>query len=187
MREGIVKRLRTAIFILLFLTTPLVPVAKAISGYVVNEKDSALPNVTVPVSALDRMCITDKKEKIFILDVPRGSYLVESVLIGDKRETLALALMSAGVSTHVALFASPLELPAVTVTAEPKPASILDPPFPRTRSTTIFSFFPQMNKSLASIRTGTHKQTRHSLGVNSPSRPNLQNGVWLTAAPTLYG
>ena len=126
------NRLQTANFVLLFLCAPLVLVAQSISGFVVNENGTALPNAAVTVSALHRMCASDENGKFAIPNVPRGLYLVEFALIGYKGEACELVVAAEDVSMRIVLTASPLELPALTVTAEPQPAFILEAPLSTT-------------------------------------------------------
>jgi len=124
--------LRLAILFFLLASITIVVDAQTFSGAVVNESNAPLSNVTVTILALHRTAATDENGKFAFVDVPQGSYVVEFTLIGYKKETRDVTMAEKGASADVVLFTSPLEMPALTVTAEPDPASIVESPMSTT-------------------------------------------------------
>ncbi len=106
--------------------------AQTISGSVANENGAPLSNVSVTIRALQRVNVTDNDGKFLFRKLVQGTYMVEFNLIGYKRETREVSVTTDDVSITIALKSTPLELPALTVTAEPQPASILETPLATT-------------------------------------------------------
>ena len=126
------KNARTllALTIAIIFSAPLF--AQNISGSVASENGAPLSNVTVTIRALQRNTITESDGKFFFRKLPQGSYIVEFNLIGYKKETHEVSITNDDASITIFLKATPLELPALTVTAEPQPASILETPLATT-------------------------------------------------------
>ena len=126
------NNLRSAAVAVLFSLISSLTHAQSLSGVVVNENDAPLAGVAVSISALHRMNTSDENGKFLVGNLPPANYLVEFSLLGFKKETREVGLASEDVRVRITLIASPLELPAVTVTAEPQPSSIQESPLSTT-------------------------------------------------------
>ena len=106
--------------------------AQSISGSVANENGAPLSNVSVTIRALQRVNVTDNDGQFIFRKLPQGTYTVEFNLIGYKKEVKEVSVAADDASIRISLTPTPLELPALTVTAEPQPASILETPLATT-------------------------------------------------------
>ncbi len=105
--------------------------AQSISGTVANEEGEALRNVSVIIPALHCNTDTNNEGNFSFKELPKGFYTIEFRLIGYKKETREINLTK-DTLLAIILKISPLELPAVTVTAEPQPTTIQESPLSAT-------------------------------------------------------
>jgi len=125
--RGIMHRTVRAL-VLLAMGVSSATIAQTISGTALNENQIPLQNVTVKIAALHRTATTDESGKFSFGNVPKGEYVVSLTMIGYKSVAMPVTVTSDTLSMYVVLSSSPLELPSVTVTAEPQPSSLLESP-----------------------------------------------------------
>jgi iron complex outermembrane receptor protein len=106
--------------------------AQTLSGSIVSENGAPLSNVSITIPALQRISVSDNDGNFVFRKLPHGTYIVEFNLIGHKRETREVSVTTDDASMTISLKPTPLELPALTVTAEPQPAPILETPLATT-------------------------------------------------------
>ncbi len=104
--------------------------AQSVSGTVTDDQGAPLANVNVLLTGTGFHAPTNAQGKYSITPIPRGTYLVEFHIIGYSVETKTVEAGSSDATADATLHATPLELPAVTVTAQPQPVSINDSPQP---------------------------------------------------------
>jgi len=99
---------------------------QAISGTVVSDQRIPLPNVNVSIPALRLRTGTNDQGGYKFTKLPSGFYTVEFYSIGYEKETRTALVSTGAIVLDVVLRASPLEMPAVTVTAKPEATEILN-------------------------------------------------------------
>lgn len=124
-----IKQFACVVFIAALLPAQTI-VAQRLSGVVVDEQSSPLPNVAVGIRVLHKQTTTDQQGRYGFKELPPGLYAVEFSLIGFKSEILPVSMSTKDTSFNVVLHASLFEFRSVTVTASPGPVDILDSPQP---------------------------------------------------------
>ena len=124
-----IRRFACVLLIATLLSTPTI-VAQHLSGVVVDDQNSPLPNVAVGIRALHKQITTDQQGRYGFKDLPPGIYAVEFSLIGFKSEIFPISISAKDTSFIVVLHTSLFEFRSVTVTASPGPVDILDSPQP---------------------------------------------------------
>ncbi|MBI3364768.1 MAG: TonB-dependent receptor [Ignavibacteriae bacterium] len=98
--------------------------SQTLTGTVSDEQGNPLANVNVMIPALQLQTGTTDCGKYEFSKLSPGIYTIEFYSIGYEKETRTIQLTSSDNTQDVVLRASPLELPAVTVTAKPQPTGI---------------------------------------------------------------
>lgn len=98
--------------------------AQSLHGKISDDHSSPLGNVNVILRALSLQVSSTAEGAYEIRDLPSGTYTVEYHAIGYETETRSVQVTGDDVPVDVVLRASPLEMPAVTVTAKPQPSGI---------------------------------------------------------------
>jgi len=124
-----IRRFACVLLIATLLSAPPI-VAQHLSGVVVDEQNSPLPNVAVGIRALHKQTTTDQQGRYVFKDLTPGLYSVEFSRIGFKSEIFPVSISTKDISFNVMLHASLFEFRSVTVTASPGPIDILDSPQP---------------------------------------------------------
>lgn len=104
--------------------------AQSITGTVTDDQGSPLANVNVLVPGTGLHAPTGAQGKYSISRIPRGTYLLEFHIVGFAVENRAVEVGASDVTVNAVLHTTLLELPTVTVTAQPQPVDINDSPQP---------------------------------------------------------
>ncbi len=109
------------IFLIVFVNNTY---TQSLTGNVVDEQGSPLEAVSVTLPSLELGTITNSDGIFKFLNLPSGIYIVEFSRTGLKKVSKSIDLIHGDVSIKIIMYESPLELPAVTVTAKPQPTNI---------------------------------------------------------------
>lgn len=102
--------------------------AQVLTGTVYDEDDVPFANVNVTLPALNRGTTTHLSGEFKIEKLPVGIYMIQFDYLGYRRETRIVDLSMPNTSLKVFLQPSPLEMPALIVTAKPQPTDVLRSP-----------------------------------------------------------
>ena len=109
-----------------FVVPSLLP-AQSIRGIVCDENGTGIASALVRIPALHRSLLTDTGGSFVFSGILPGRYVVEAQRVGHIRSaTAAEASKDNPALVRLTLVASPLEIPAVTITAESQPTRWID-------------------------------------------------------------
>ncbi len=102
--------------------------ANTLSGHVSDPSGKPLANVQVVIPALQKGAKTDDSGNYKIADVPPGNYAVQFKPLDYAMATKNADLSKGDETLDVAVSGSPFALTPITISAAPKPASVLTTP-----------------------------------------------------------
>ncbi len=104
--------------------------AQTLRGRVLDESGNPIPAASVMIHALERSAQTDEAGRFAFAGVPRGEYVIETVHLGYRESAQRVIVGSGETEVDMILATTPLEMPALTVTAEAEPTSIRESTLP---------------------------------------------------------